>query len=303
MRYRHIAALAVSAMLVVFGAGAQSVLGADVTVPWTSSLKTGDVVAPGTIWRVTVTPEADEVDFWASGKLIAKDSVAPFETPLNLPAGEHKIGFCHRKDGVQECETTVPGTGIVALITVGAPAPAPDAGNHVEDGNGSETTKSETTPNQTTPSPSESKESGKSATAEVSWSSNLKTGDVVPSGTVWNVSVTPEPDSVEFWASGKMIKADNAAPFETPLNLSAGEHKIGFCHRKDGVQRCETTKPAPASSRASGSRAQPPPNPARCRRARATGRRLGAPAVAGAAAISRRPVPFVESTSSRRAPR
>ena len=65
-----------------------------------------------------MTPEPDSVEFWASGEMIKADTAAPFETPLNLPAGEHKIGFCDRKDGLQRCETTKPGTGIVARITV-----------------------------------------------------------------------------------------------------------------------------------------------------------------------------------------
>ena len=62
--------------------------------------------------------------------MIATDKSAPFETPLDLAAGDYKIGFCHRKDGVQKCETTEPGTGIVARVTVAdasaPPPPAPD---------------------------------------------------------------------------------------------------------------------------------------------------------------------------------
>ena len=85
---------------------------------WSSNLKTGDVVTRGTVWKVTVTPTPDSVDFWASGRMIGTDRSAPFDVPLDIAAGDHKIGFCHRKDGEQKCETTEPGTGIVARITV-----------------------------------------------------------------------------------------------------------------------------------------------------------------------------------------
>ena len=73
---------------------------------------------PRTVWKVTVTPTPDSVDFWASGRMIGTDRSAPFDVPLDIAAGDHKIGFCHRKDGEQKCETTEPGTGIVARITV-----------------------------------------------------------------------------------------------------------------------------------------------------------------------------------------
>ena len=42
-------------------------------------------------------------------------------------------------------------------------------------------------------------------TGGADWSSNLKTGDVVTRGTVWKVTVTPTPDEVDLWASGRMI--------------------------------------------------------------------------------------------------
>ena len=54
------------------------------------------------------------------------------------------------------------------------------------------------------------------------WSSSLKSGDVVSRGTVWSVSVSPTPDEVEFWASGRVIETDTSAPFEASLDLAAG---------------------------------------------------------------------------------
>ena len=150
---RHLPALAAATLVVIAFAGVQPGLGADGTGTgdaagtWTSSLKTGDVVARGTVWKVTVTPTPDSVDFWASGRVIGTDRSAPFEVPLDIPAGDHKIGFCHRKDGEQKCETTEPGTGIVARITVkeaSATSPAPP------------TTPAPTTPTPTTPTPTTS---------------------------------------------------------------------------------------------------------------------------------------------------
>src|SRR6185503_18567699 len=87
---------------------------------WWSSLTTGDVVERGTAWKVTVTPTPDAVEFWASGRVIATDTSAPFETPLDLTPGDYKLGFCHDKDGVTKCETVESGagTGIVARVTV-----------------------------------------------------------------------------------------------------------------------------------------------------------------------------------------
>ena len=90
-----------------------------------------DVVPRGTVWRVTVTPAPDEVDFWASDRVIATDTSAPFEVPLDLAPGDYKLGFCHRTDGVQKCATTESGDGegIVARVTVvdsSAPSPTND---------------------------------------------------------------------------------------------------------------------------------------------------------------------------------
>ena len=90
------------------------------TSGWSSSLKTGDIVESGTDWKVTVTPTPDVVEFWASGRVIATDTSAPFETPLDLPPGDYKLGFCHDTGGVSKCETVESGagTGIVARVTV-----------------------------------------------------------------------------------------------------------------------------------------------------------------------------------------
>lgn len=127
---RHLPAVAAAILTLVAVIGVQPGFGAEHDDPaWTSSLRTGDVVPRGTVWRVTVSPTPDEVEFWASGRVIGTDRVAPFETPLNLAPGEHKIGFCHRKDGALQCETTETGvnTGVVARVTItDAPSPSPE---------------------------------------------------------------------------------------------------------------------------------------------------------------------------------
>ena len=124
---RHLPAIVLATIVVVAFAGTQAGLGAGTPDSWSSSLKTGDVVPRGTVWQVTVTPTPDEVDFWASDRVIATDRSAPFEVPLDLVPGDYKLGFCYRKDGVQKCATTETGAGegIVARVKIVDPTPAP----------------------------------------------------------------------------------------------------------------------------------------------------------------------------------
>src|SRR4029078_5410369 len=127
MLRRQLPFFVVATILVLGAFAVQGGFGAQSQGEWTTSLKTGDVVARGTVWRVTVTPTPDEGEFWASGRVIATDKTAPFETPLDLAPGNYKLGFCHEKDGVSKRETTetVEGTGFVAGAQVAAPTPAP----------------------------------------------------------------------------------------------------------------------------------------------------------------------------------
>ena len=76
-RRRHLALLALATMLVVACVGVPSGSGADAT-GWSSTLRTGDVVVQGTVWSVSVSPTPDEVEFWASGRVIKTDTSAPF---------------------------------------------------------------------------------------------------------------------------------------------------------------------------------------------------------------------------------
>ena len=235
MPRRQVPAIALATMLVVAVVGVQRGLGAGDSPSWSSSLKTGDVVARGTVWRVTVTPTPGKVDFWASGRVIASDTSAPFEVPLDLAPGDYKLGFCHTTNGLQKCETTETGdgTGIVARVKLVDPAPSAPSSSP-----GSTTPSA---PSATTTTPSTQPASPKPAPGG-SWSSSLKTGDVVARGTVWRVTVTPTPGKVDFWASGRVIASDTSAPFEVPLDLAPGDYKLGFCHTTNGLQKCETTE-------------------------------------------------------------
>jgi chitodextrinase len=123
MLRRHLSALVGALMVVVAFLGVHAGLGAGDHDGWSSSLKSGDVVTRGTLWTVTVTPTPDEVEFWASGRVIATDTSAPFETTLDLDAGDYKLGFCYTKDGAQTCQSTEPGTGNVARVKVVEAAP------------------------------------------------------------------------------------------------------------------------------------------------------------------------------------
>ena len=72
---------------------------------------------------------------------------------------------------------------------------------------------------------------------------------------MWKVTVTPTPDEVQFWASGRMIATDTTAPFETPLDLAPGDYKLGLLSSKDGAPSARPPSPVtePGSSRASRS--------------------------------------------------
>jgi chitodextrinase len=96
------------------------------TKPWTSSLADGAVIASGTKWTVTFQSAPESVEFWASGSMIKVDTTPPFDVALNLPAGEHKLGFCYRAGGQQVCAGQER-HGIVHVVTVQSAAPPPSA--------------------------------------------------------------------------------------------------------------------------------------------------------------------------------
>jgi chitodextrinase len=237
MLRRQLPAVVVATMVVVAFAGIQSGLGAGGRDDWSSSLKSGDVVTRATVWTVTVTPTPDEVEFWVSGRVIATDSSAPFETSLDLAPGDYKLGFCYRKDGQQTCPTVEQGAdkGIVARVKVVESAPTAPS-SPVPAGS------STTTAPSAAAAPSAPAPQSPASPPSAGWSSSLKSGDVVTRGTVWQVTVTPTPEQVDFWASGRIIATDTSAPFETRLDLEPGDYKLGFCHRNDRVQKCETTE-------------------------------------------------------------
>src|SRR6185503_727365 len=185
MLRRQLPFVVLATMLVLGAFAVQGGFGAQSQGEWTTSLKTGDVVARGTVWRVTVTPTPDEVEFWASGRVIGTDKTAPFETPLDLAPGNYKLGFCHEKDGVSKCETTETGegTGIVARVQVAAPTPAPAPAAAPAP------TPAPAPAPTPTPAPATAPAPAKSGST-----SSVKTGDAVARGTVWRVTVTPTPD-------------------------------------------------------------------------------------------------------------
>ena len=94
MLRRQLPVVALAAILLGSVVLVQPGFGARSQGDWWSSLKTGDVATRGTVWKVTVTPTPDDVQFWASGRVIATDTTAPFETPLDLAPGNYKLGFC-----------------------------------------------------------------------------------------------------------------------------------------------------------------------------------------------------------------
>ena len=105
------------------------------------------MVPRGTVWSVSVSPTPDKVEFWASGAIIGTDTSAPFEVPLDVAAGDYKLGFCHTANGTKKCETTETGdgTGIVARVTVVDSASAPTAPASAPSTGATTTTSSPTT--------------------------------------------------------------------------------------------------------------------------------------------------------------
>jgi len=157
---RRLPAISAATLVVVAAVGVHAGLGArSAKQDWTSTLKTGDVATRGTVWQITVTPAPDEVEFWASGKVIAIDKFAPFETALDLPPGDYKLGFCYRRDGAVRCASTETGAGqgIVARVTIidkaSAPAPTTPAPTTPAPTTPAPTTPAPTTPAPTTPAP------------------------------------------------------------------------------------------------------------------------------------------------------
>jgi hypothetical protein len=88
----------------------------------TSSIKDGDTVNRGSTWSLSVSPTPQRVEFWADGSKLADMTAGPFATPVNLPAGAHKLGVAVTSGGVR---TTYGTGGVLASITVVDPPPPP----------------------------------------------------------------------------------------------------------------------------------------------------------------------------------
>ena len=212
---RHLPAIVMATIVVVAFAGTQAGLGAGTPDSWSSSLKTGDVVPRGTVWSVTVTPVPDEVDFWASDRVIATDRSAPFEVPLDLVPGDYKLGFCHRKDGVQKCATTESGAGegIVARVKIVDPAPpSPTAPSSPAAPSAPSSTSGATTPPTSTagaPAPTAGATTTPTPTAPTSGSAGSASADQVAPRPVRRIDVTAaDASSVKVaWPSSR----DNVA--------------------------------------------------------------------------------------------
>ena len=75
------------------------------------------------------------------------------------------------------------------------------------------------------------------------WTSSIADGAAVQTGTTWTVSVSPNPDSVEFWATpvggpSNKLKTDTSAPYDVVLNLAPGNYILGVCAVHGTVRTC-----------------------------------------------------------------
>jgi hypothetical protein len=75
------------------------------------------------------------------------------------------------------------------------------------------------------------------------WTSSIADGATIATGTTWTVTVTPPPDSVEFWdtPSGQpatLLKTDTTSPYDVVLNVAGGAHILGVCAWHGAVRTC-----------------------------------------------------------------
>jgi chitodextrinase len=75
------------------------------------------------------------------------------------------------------------------------------------------------------------------------WTSSIADGATVQSGTNWTATVSPSPDSVEFWATPSggtpnKLETDTSAPYDVVLNLTPGNYLLGVCAWYGSARTC-----------------------------------------------------------------
>jgi chitodextrinase len=75
------------------------------------------------------------------------------------------------------------------------------------------------------------------------WTSSIADGATVQTGVTWTATVTPTPDSVEFWetpvgGASTKLKTDTSAPYDVVLNLASGSYALGVCVVEATVRTC-----------------------------------------------------------------
>lgn len=79
--------------------------------------------------------------------------------------------------------------------------------------------------------------------ATPTWTSSIADGQTVQTGATWSATVTPAPDSVEFWATpvggvSNKLKTDTSAPYDVVLNVTPGSYALGVCSVQGTVRTC-----------------------------------------------------------------
>jgi chitodextrinase len=79
--------------------------------------------------------------------------------------------------------------------------------------------------------------------ATPTWTSSITDGQSVQSGATWSATVTPEPDSVEFWATpdggaATKLKTDTIPPYDVVIELPPGSYLLGVCAWHGAVRTC-----------------------------------------------------------------
>lgn len=72
------------------------------------------------------------------------------------------------------------------------------------------------------------------------FATNIENGQVITLPFTWTASVSPQPDSVQFWADGVLLEQDSTSPFSHTFNLAPGAHQLGLCAWHGTTRTCHS---------------------------------------------------------------
>lgn len=72
---------------------------------------------------------------------------------------------------------------------------------------------------------------------------NITNNQVLTTPYTWSTTVTPQPNSVQFWADGNLLEHVLEPPFQHELDLALGVHDLGSCAYHGDVRTCQPPLP------------------------------------------------------------